>query len=110
MSKKIAVGIDLGTTFSVVAVWLNNKIEIIVNELGNRTNPSFVAFTQTEHLVGDAAKKQMVNNAKNTIFDAKRFIGREISDESVQHNMKHCPFPIKNVNGKPYFEVSYMNM
>jgi L1 cell adhesion molecule like protein len=109
MSNKIAIGIDLGTTFSVVAVWLNGKIEIIVNELGNRTTPSFVAFTPTEHLVGDAAKNQMVNNAKNTIFDAKRFIGREMNDESVQHNIKHCPFSIKNVNNKPYFEVSYMD-
>jgi len=109
MSKKIAVGIDLGTTFSVVAVWLNGKIEIVVNELGNRTTPSFVAFTPTEHLVGDAAKNQMVSNNKNTIFDAKRFIGREMTDESVQDNMKHCPFSVKNVNNKPYFEVSYMN-
>lgn len=109
MKKKIAVGIDLGTTFSVVAVWQNEKIEIIVNEMGNRTTPSFVAFTPDEHLVGDSAKSQMVANPKNTIFDAKRFIGRSFSDESVQNNLKHCPFTVKNVENRPAFEISHMN-
>ncbi|KAI3677525.1 hypothetical protein L6452_36789 [Arctium lappa] len=77
----ITVGIDLGTTYSCVAVWRHNRVEIIPNEQGNRTTPSCVAFTNAERFIGDAAKNQIAMNPINTVFDAKRFIGRRYSDE-----------------------------
>ena len=87
MSK--AVGIDLGTTFSCVGVWQNDRVEIIANDQGNRVTPSYVAFTDTERLLGDAARNQVAMNPENTLFDAKRFIGRRFTDTEIQEDMKH---------------------
>lgn len=104
------IGIDLGTTYSCVGVWQNNKVEIIANDQGNRTTPSFVAFNENERLIGDAAKSQSAKNASNTVFDAKRLIGRSFNDETVQSDMKHFPYHVKpDKNGKPMIEVSYKN-
>jgi L1 cell adhesion molecule like protein len=108
MSK--AIGIDLGTTYSCVGVWKDDRVEIIANDQGNRTTPSYVAFTDTERLIGDPAKNQAAMNPQNTIFDAKRLIGRKISDSTVQADMKHWPFKIVCRDGnKPVFEVDYKN-
>ena len=102
-----AIGVDLGTTFSAVGVWKNGQVEIIANDQGNRTTPSYVAFTDSERLIGEAAKYQAAANPKNTVFDAKRLIGRKI-DESVKSDMAHWPFVVKpNADNKPQIEVDY---
>ncbi|CDH49332.1 heat shock protein hss1 [Lichtheimia corymbifera JMRC:FSU:9682] len=105
MSK--AVGIDLGTTYSCVGVWQNDRVEIIANDQGNRTTPSYVAFTDSERLIGDAAKNQVAMNPHNTVFDAKRLIGRRFADAEVQADMKHWPFKVIDSGGKPMIEVEY---
>ena len=107
MAKKTAVGIDLGTTYSCVGVFQHGKVEIIANDQGNRTTPSYVAFTDTERLIGDAAKNQVAINPTNTIFDAKRLIGRKFGESTVQADMKHWPFKVIERSTKPNIEVEY---
>ncbi|KAI8917022.1 hsp71-like protein [Powellomyces hirtus] len=103
-----AIGIDLGTTYSCVGVFQNDRVEIIANDQGNRTTPSYVAFTDTERLIGDAAKNQVALNPTNTVFDAKRLIGRRFNDKEVQSDMKHWPFKVvADPNGKPLIEVVF---
>ena len=106
----VAIGIDLGTTYSCVGWWKDNRCEIIANDQGNRTTPSYVAFTDTERLVGDGAKNQSSMNPENTVFDAKRLIGRKYDDSAVQSDCKHFPFTVKSdANNKPCIEVNYKN-
>ncbi|KAN0030297.1 hypothetical protein ACTA71_010059 [Dictyostelium dimigraforme] len=103
-----SIGIDLGTTYSCVGVWQNDRVEIIANDQGNRTTPSYVAFTDTERLIGDAAKNQVAMNPVNTVFDAKRLIGRKFSDKEVQSDMKHWPFKVIPKDGdKPHIQVEF---
>ncbi|RWS16346.1 heat shock protein 70-3-like protein [Dinothrombium tinctorium] len=100
------VGIDLGTTYSCVGVFKNGRVEIIANDQGNRITPSYVAFTpEGERLIGDAAKNQLTSNPENTVFDAKRLIGREWSDAAVQHDIKFFPFKVIEKNSKPHIKV-----
>merc|ERR1712079_979239 len=109
MAKKTAIGIDLGTTYSCVGVFQHGKVEIIANDQGNRTTPSYVAFTDTERLIGDPAKNQVAINPTNTVFDAKRLIGRKFDDSTVQADMKHRPFTVVEEGGRPKLEVEYKN-
>ena len=103
-----AVGIDLGTTYSCVGVFRHNRVDILANDMGNRTTPSYVAFTEDERLVGDAAKNQCAMNPANTVFDAKRMIGRKFSDPVVQKDMKHWPFKVVRGDGdRPKVQVQF---
>jgi len=104
----IGIGIDLGTTYSCVGVWQNDRVEIIANDQGNRTTPSYVAFTDSERLIGDAAKNQVAMNPTNTVFDAKRLIGRKVEEASVQSDMKLWPFTVRaGPESKPLVEVQF---
>lgn len=106
--EELAVGIDLGTTYSCVGVFRQNRVEIIANDQGNRTTPSVVAFTDSERLIGDSAKNQASTNSTNTIFDAKRLIGRKYSDKIVQDDTRHWPFKVVQGPGdKPLIEVTF---
>jgi len=110
MSKNnIAIGIDLGTCYSCVAVLQGSRVEIISNDQGNRITPSIVAFSETERLIGDSAKNQASSNPKNTVYEAKRLIGKNYNDQSVQDYTKLWSFDVIDVNNKPKIQVDYMN-
>ncbi|CAL8311438.1 unnamed protein product [Arctogadus glacialis] len=106
-AKGVAVGIDLGTIYSCVVVFQHGKVQIIANDQGNRTTPSYVAFTDTERLIGDAAKNQVAMNPTNTVFDAKRLIGQKFDDAVVQADMKHWPFTVMSDTGRPKIQVEH---
>ncbi|KAI4518920.1 heat shock protein 70 [Schizophyllum commune Tattone D] len=101
------IGIDLGTTYSCVGVTQGGRVEIIANDQGHRITPSWVSFTEDERLIGDAAKNAFHTNAQNTVFDAKRLIGRKFDDPEVQKDMKHWPFKVVEKAGKPVIQVHY---
>ena len=103
----VAIGIDLGTTYSCVGYWKDNRCEIIANDQGNRTTPSFVAFTPDERLIGDSAKNQSSSNPTNSVYDAKRLIGRDFNDSVVQGEIKLFPFNVTNKDNKIHIEVEY---
>ena len=102
-----AIGIDLGTTYSCVGVWQNDHVEIIANDQGNRTMPSYVSFTNEERLVGESAKNSAANNAANTVFDAKRLIGQKYNDSKVQSDLKHLSYTVLEKDNKPMIQVEF---
>ena len=102
----VAIGVDLGTTYSCVGVWQNDRVEIIANDQGNRITPSYVAWDDAgERLIGDAAKNQATINPENTVFDVKRLIGRKFNEKSVQADKKLFPFALVPKDDKPYVQV-----
>ena len=105
--KGRAIGIDLGTTYSCVGVWQNDHVEIIANDQGNRTMPSYVSFTKDERLIGEAAKSNAASNTKNTVFDSKRLIGKNYNDENIQRVLKHLSYNVINKDNKPMIEVEF---
>src|SRR5271166_638679 len=109
MSDNTIIGIDLGTTFSCVAVWKDGRVEIIANDQGERTTPSWVSFTETDRIIGVGAKTQAGSNPENTIYDSKRLIGRTCDDPAIQADLKHWPFKVKSSNNKPLICVQYKN-
>ena len=109
MSGKQAIGIDLGTTYSCVGVYQNSNVEIIANQQGNRTTPSYVGFNGSERLIGESAKNSSAQNPTNTVYDAKRLIGRDFNDSLLQKEMKTLSYDVVNDNNKPKIKVSYNN-
>ena len=107
-NKGPVIGIDLGTTYSCVGVWQNDRVEIIASDTGSRTVPSWVSFTDEERLVGEAAKSVAAGNTKNTVFDAKRLIGRPFNDATIQKDLKHYPFTVQDDGkGRPQITVEF---
>lgn len=110
LSPKTVIGIDLGTTYSCVGHWRCGNVEIISNDQGNRTTPSYVSFDGSTRLIGDGAKNFAAMNSTNTVYDSKRLIGRRFSDPSVQSDIKHWPFKVISRGGdKPHIEVNYLS-
>jgi len=109
MSENVCLGIDLGTTYSVVGIWKNDRVEIIANDQGDRTTPSWVAFTDAERLIGTGAKNQASTNTENTIYDSKRLIGRSYNDPIVQEELKHLPFKVECESNKPVYKVKFQH-
>jgi heat shock 70kDa protein 1/2/6/8 len=107
MANNVCIGVDLGTTTTCLGIFQNDRVEIIANDQGNRTTPSYVSFTSEERLVGDGAKQLAAANPHNTVFDAKRLIGRRFADPTVQSDMKHWPFKVIDASGKPKIEVEF---
>jgi len=105
--KGRAIGIDLGTTYSCVGVWQNDHVEIIANDQGNRTMPSYVSFTKDERLIGEPAKTNAASNSKNTIYDSKRLIGKNYNDENITRVLKHLSYNVIDKDNKPMIEVEY---
>ena len=101
------IGIDLGTTYSAVGVWQNDRVEIIANDQGDRTTPSWVAFTEEERLLGASAKNQVNQNIKNTIYDMKRLVGRDFDNKEVQQEIKQLGYEVVNKKGQPKIKVEY---
>jgi heat shock protein 1/8 len=107
-TDNVCIGIDLGTTYSCVGVWKNAGVDIIANDQGNRTTPSYVGFTDSERLIGDAAKNQVSRNPENTVYEAKRLIGKKFADPSVQDDMKHFTYKVTSgTDDKPLINVEY---
>lgn len=106
-NKNIAIGIDLGTTYSCVGVYINGKVEIIANDQGERTTPSYVSFSESERLIGLPAKSAATSNPTNTVYDAKRMVGRDFSDPKIQEDIKHFSFKLVDRNNKPKISVQY---
>lgn len=105
--KSVAIGLDLGTTYCALGYYKNGQVEIITNDQGERTTSSFISFTDEERLIGTAAKNACASNPTNTVYDAKRFIGRNYDDPKLQENLTHYSFDIVDRNNKPKIKVNY---